>query len=207
MKSPQIIYGTAVFLIVVMLLAIQCTQSNSSIAGEVLGDVQSEISSAKDYVRGKRYSVLEVYYKDVLENNEDLQKLLADWKKIQEGVGGLNKDYAQFSHKVQSYYQEAEALAKGIKDSTLAKSVVAAIQQSEQLYEQKIAEVNDERSQCEQMEDAMQTQQIVLKVLLTLPYIEKYQAATDLQEAEYQAFLKKYGALLQTAKSLSDLKQ
>lgn len=127
----------------------------------------------------------------MLEKNADLQQLEKNITTLQQEKYLKSKDFVGFDAKSTHYYSSANNALNDIKDSLLKQKMVAFILQHEEKYKSHTAHFQDIIKNIEANESAMNDYHTILKVVLTLRLIEKYQKNSMPNDKEANEYLQK----------------
>lgn len=136
---------------------------------------------------------------------EDLVNKSPELKNLEEDLQGLNprdtiEIFNNYDRKSDFYYRAAEANAEGIRDSILKKKILNLISSSATKYDTKKAEVQNLVSTINQKRTEITNYYTALKIILTLPLIEKYQKDHLPQKSPFEKVIEKENQLLEKVK-------
>lgn len=177
------------FLLFSICVTFSCTENR-------IADVEKkpevpEALQEKDYslTSSKRYSedLVEKLYKEEVEKNAELQKLEKDLGCYPDSLRKTTDVFNKYNYKSTDYYLTAQEKLNSVKDSLLRQRIIAIVEKSNKNYEAKNAGIVTLIKTIEKNNSSIQDQHTVLKVLITLPLIEKYQ---DSQRPDKKVFEK-----------------
>jgi predicted transcriptional regulator len=119
--------------------------------------------------------LLEELYQEQVEKRADLKKLETDIETYKQHNQEANSLFASFDNKVADYYSSAYNLDKAVSDSVLRKKIKTIIDESSSHYATKKKGLESLQQLIAKKETTIDDQHTVLKIMLTLPIIEKYQ--------------------------------
>lgn len=136
---------------------------------------------------------------------EDLVNKSPELKNLEEDLQGLNSRdtieiFNNYDRKSDFYYRAAEGNAEGIRDSILKKKILNLISSSATKYDTKKAEVQNLVSTINQKRTEITNYHTALKIILTLPLIEKYQNDHLPQKSPFEKVIEKENQLLEKVK-------
>jgi hypothetical protein len=119
--------------------------------------------------------LVESLYKELANNTpelKDLENEIKDWN-------GRNPDsletFEKFDNKNNSYYNSAKSQYEAVKDSVLKVKVKSLVASSQTNYNNKVSGLSSLVAQLKSKEISLNDLHILLKIVKTLPLIEKYQ--------------------------------
>lgn len=128
----------------------------------------------KSYSRGSsRGNLVEELYEDLVSKSSELQKLETEIENFE--TGEVQKEFFNYNSKSENYYSSATYQAREIKDSITRKKILALIEKSNNQYFEKSKELNDLFETVNDKQKTIEDYHTVLKIVLTLPMITKYQ--------------------------------
>lgn len=167
-----------------------------------LQEIKYDISSLK---KG-RGNLVEELYEEIANQSDELKNLEKDLKQfqIESKYAKLQDDFNQYDTQSKRYYQAADDKLTSLKDSILRNWISELVKKSKNQYSDKIVELESLSSQIDKKQLSIEDHYSVLKILRTLPIIEKYQKNSLPKNVEYQDHLSKQEKLLQKIKNLTD---
>jgi hypothetical protein len=145
----------------------------------------------------------EALYQELVKNDPVLQKMEADFEALPTELLPLKEKYDAYEAKSDNYYASAQQKAAMISDSVLRAKVKALIAASESRYTSKTAELNSLLKELAANNTALTDYHAALKVALTLPVIEKFQADEMPDKKPLKELKKKQQKLLSKTDSLA----
>jgi hypothetical protein len=148
------------------------------VINEIPQSLQKE--SKISYLGSRGVDLLEDLYQDLVEKDAKLQALdkevnVVGEQKTKEGSATWN-DFAKYNQHLLDYYAAANNHIAGIQDSVLRKKIIEIIGNSTKNYEQKTAEHSTLIADMNKNKQKISDQYNVMKILLTLKMMEKYQS-------------------------------
>lgn len=162
---------------------------------------ENTISEIKSYGRGG--NLIEELYQELVDKTPALQKLEGDLSDYQKKPSVLTDKFNEYDHKSSEYYGLANYNANTISDSLLRKKMVAFIAASGQKYKNNTAQLDELLKQISKNNNKLSDHHSVLKLVLTLPIIEKYQADHKPDKKEFEGLIKQQEQLLMRTDSLT----
>lgn len=151
---------------------------------------------------GGGVNYVESFYNDLLENSPALKKLEKDLSDMRIHENDLDDKKHSFEYKPDQYYNDAKYKATLIQDSVLKRKMLSLIQNSNTHYNSKLTSLNSLMDQMSQNNIRLEDHHAVLKLVLTLPIIEKYQKDNYPNEKEYKDFIQTQSRMIQRMDSL-----
>jgi len=117
----------------------------------------------------------EQIYAELVDKNPALKKLEGDLNSYNTKSYELTEKFQNFDNKSTNYYTSANHKASAIKDSLLKNKILALITASNAKNSTRNTELNSILKQISNNDLTLNDHHSVLKIVLTLPIIEKYQ--------------------------------
>lgn len=149
--------------------------------------LQDDKSYMKSYSRSG--DLTEELYQELVDKTPALKKLEDDLDAFSPTANDLDVKFQQYDNKSSSYYNSVNYKASAIGDSLLKKKIMALITTSSNHYSTKTAELNSLRKQISTNGATLNDHHSVLKIVLTLPLIEKYQNNNKPTKKEFKDLL------------------
>ena len=153
----------------------------------------------------KRYSkdnnLTEELYQELVANNQELKNLETE-------IGEFNpqesKDkFYKYDRKLINYYQSAKNQADVITDSLTKNKIINLINKSNEKYVGKKAELNGLLKSIAEKENSINDYHNILKIVLTIPIIEKYQNENLPAKTQFENVFKNENKLIEKTKKLT----
>ena len=165
---------------------------------KALQDSKLEI---KSYSRSG--DLTEELYQELVDKTPALKKLEDDLDAFRPKPNDINEKFNQYNSKSNSYYSSANYKATAITDSLLRMKIVALITTSNKQYSTKTAELNSLLQQISKNGATLNDHHSVLKIVLTLPIIEKYQDDNKPDKKEFKNLINEQENLILRTDSLT----
>lgn len=133
--------------------------------------LQTDESAIKSF-RGQ-YDLTQELYDELVSKNADLQKLEKDIDDFNPNTA--SEKYFNYDNKSTNFYNSADEKSTLINDSLLRKRISSLILTSKNKYQNRTNELKSILKHISQNKLTLHDQHVVLKIILTLPLIEKYQ--------------------------------
>ena len=173
MTNFKNVFGT----IFILTLLVSCgggqTENNKPTQQETPKALQDSKLQIKSYSRSG--DLTEELYQELVGKTPALKKLEDDLDAFIPKPNDLKDKFNQYDSKSNSYYNSANYKATAISDSLLKKKIILLIMTSNNKYSAKTAELNSLLKQISKDGATLNDHHSVLKIVLTLPMIEKYQ--------------------------------
>jgi hypothetical protein len=164
--------------------------------------LQDDKLDIKSYSRSKS-DLAEVLYLELVDKSPELKKLEDDLGTLNSKASDLETKFNTYNQKSDSYYNSAKEKTAAITDSLLRKKIIALITNSQNLYSNKTASVNSLRKLISDNSSTINDSYSVLKIVLTLQLIEKYQNDNLPDKKDFNEFIKDQEKLIQRTASLT----
>lgn len=165
-------------------LLVSCVQKRDSSEhpSDVLAGTESKFSSY-------RYDqdLVDELFEELKKESEELKALEKDLEALDEKWSSKKDPIADYLSKSQSYYSSAESKLGSIQDTVLREKIQVKVERSNTAFALSIAEIEQLRNQISLNRKKLDDLYMALKIVLTLPVIEKFQkdekpATTELKE-------------------------
>lgn len=150
-----------------------------------------------------RDDLVQELYSEMLEKSDTLKKLENDLNEYETEKTESTQKFDKYDSKSKSYYVVAESNAKQIKDSLLKKRISLLIESSKNNYQNKTKGLSSLLKQIVDNNTKIEDYYSVLKIVKTLPLVEKYQSDNLLKTEEYKKLFKKQNRLMQQIQTLT----
>jgi len=145
----------------------------------------------------------EKLYRELAEKSPELQKLGADLDAYNDKLDNVNELFSRYNGKSVSYYSSARNMVNSISDSLLRKKINEFILKSKDKYDKKTSELNALLKLISQNNTNLHDVHTVLKILLTLLEIEKYQNDKLPSNNEFKKLTKEQEKIVEDIKKLT----
>ena len=153
----------------------------------------------------KRYSkgqnLTEELYQELVANNQELKNLETEIDEFNP-QDTKNKFY-KYDRKSINYYQSAKNQAEVITDSITKNKIINLIKKSNEKYVGKTAELNGILKSIAEKENSINDYHNILKIVLTIPIIEKYQNENLPAKTEFENVFNNENKLIEKTKKLT----
>lgn len=151
----------------------------------------------------KGINLVSELYQELQEKNPELKKLEDSRNEFNEGHQNYLNRFDEYDSKSQEYYRDANSYAKTINDSILRKKIENLLIQNEEKYKHIISKHTGLQDDLSKLSSTIEDRLIVLKVLLTLEQIEKYQKDNLPDTKEPSALIRKGDSVSSKVESLT----
>ena len=145
----------------------------------------------------------EELYQELVDKTPALKKLENEIDAFYKKPYELEDKYNKFDGKSINYYASANTKASAITDSILRKKIENIISNSQNIYSKKTSAQNSLLKQISQNSTTLNDHHSVLKIILTLPVIEKFQNENLPDKKEFEALIKQQVKLIERIDSLT----
>lgn len=194
------IIGTVFILTLLFSCGNKQTSDNSTIKQETPKALQDDKLEIKSYSRSG--DLTEELYQELIGKNPALKKLEDELNAFRPKPNEITNKFNNYDSKSNSYYSSANYKAAAIKDSLLRMKILSLITTSNKQYTTKTAELNSLIKQIAENGATLNDHHSVLKIVLTLPMIEKYQNENKLDKKEFKNLIKQQEDLIERTDSL-----
>lgn len=140
----------------------------------------------------------EELYQELVSKNIELKKLETQLEDFNT-KDTLNIFY-NYNGKSENYYTYANSYANSIKDSILKNKVLNLLKNSDEKYNKKITELNQLVESIYQKQRDIRDYHSALKIVLTIPLIEKYQKDNLPEKSPFEKVIENQNLLLEKIK-------
>jgi hypothetical protein len=193
----------ATFLISLLLVA--CggnTTKQEPVKQETPKALKDDEIDLKSYSRSAA-NLTDELYQELVDKTPALKKLEEDLETLAPKPGKLNNTFDNYDSKSNNYYSSTNYLASQISDSVLKTKIISLIAASSKKYEGKTAELKSLLNQISKNTTTLNDHRSVLKIILTLAVVEKYQDANIPNKKEFKDLVNEQNNLLQRTDSLT----
>ena len=192
-------------IIFILTLIVSCggghTDSNKPTKQETPNALQDDNLEIKSYSRSG--DLTEELYQELVDKTPALKNLEDDIDAFSSKPNDVKDKFNQYDSKSNSYYSSANYKAMTIKDSLLRMKIISLIKTSSKQYTSKTAELNSLLKQINNNGTTLNDHHNVLKIVLTLPIIEKFQNDNKPDKKEFKSMVKEQEKLILQTDSLT----
>ena len=192
-------------IIFILTLLVSCgggqTENNKPTQQETPKALQDSKLEIKSYSRSG--DLTEELYQELVGKTPALKKLEDDFDAFILKPNDLKDKFNQYDSKSNSYYNSANYKATAISDSLLKKKIILLIMTSNNKYSAKTAELNSLLKQISKDGATLNDHHSVLKIVLTLPMIEKYQDDNKPNKKDFKDLINQQEKLIIQTDSLT----
>jgi len=138
-----------------------------------------------------------------MEKNPELRKLEDNRNEFNEEHQNYLNRFDGYDSKSREYYRDAFSNAKAINDSILRKKIEQLLTKNEEKYKIIISKHTALQKDLSKLSSAIEDRLVVLRILLTLEQIEKYQKDNLPDTREPASLIRKGGRVSSKADSLT----
>lgn len=188
-------------IIVILILVSGCSRHTNNEDKDTPKALQNNSSEVKSY-RGSS-DLVEELYKELVDKSQSLKKLEDSIEAIRPQINEAESAFSKYDSKSKDYYNSANSQANGISDSVLKQKIQGIISVSNTKYSSRTSELNSLEKIISRQDATLSDYHIVLKIVLTLPIIEKYQKDNMIQPQEFKALINKQLELINSVKKMT----
>ena len=153
--------------------------------------------------RSFRNDIVEDLYQELLEKDPALRKLEEDIKRTDKEYDTANEKFEEYNRKSFNYYSDAGLKLRSINDSTIKKRIADILENSKKIYESKTGHVKNLLKYAEVKSISKNDYYLLLKIIKTLPEIEKYQTQAIPDKKTTETIISHYNKIITKAETLS----
>jgi predicted transcriptional regulator len=201
MVNYKKLFGT----ISVFVLLVSCSskqiENNETPKVETPKALQDGGLEIKSYSRSG--DLTEELYQELVDKTPTLKKLEDELDAFTAKPNNLNDKFNQYDNKSNNYYRSVKYKESAITDSALRTKIISLITASSKKYANKTAELIALLKQISKDGTRLNDHRTVLKIVLTLPLIEKYQDENKPDKKEFKNLIKEQEQLILRTDSLT----
>jgi hypothetical protein len=148
-------------------------------------------------------NLMEELYKELVDKTPELKKLEDDIDTYKPQLGELKEEFDNYDTKSNQYYSSSEYRITSIADSSLRKRLEIVLTSSKKQYLTNKEELNSLLRLLQENDVALHDHHIALKVMLTLPIIERYQTENLLNKTGFKELIKEQRTLIKATDELT----
>ena len=142
-------------------------------------------------------NLIDELYAELVEKTPELKKLETELETFQVTPSETQNVFYNYNGKSNQFYGNATGFANQIGDSLSKKRILALIKKSNEKYDSESKEINELVKQISNSQNSIQDNHNILKIVLTIPLIEKYQNENLPKKKEFLETIAKQKALNQ----------
>ncbi|MBL0098507.1 MAG: hypothetical protein IPP46_20030 [Bacteroidetes bacterium] len=163
--------------LLIVMLTVSCdngkTENNPSVTHNTPKALKEDKLDIKSYSRSG--DLTEELYQELVDKTPALEQLEEDLYAIKQKPNALSNTFYNYDSKSTGYYSSANYKSNSISDSLLRMKINKLIATSSKHYSAKTADLNALLKEIAKNAVTLNDQHLVMKIVLTLPLIEKYQ--------------------------------
>lgn len=159
-----------------------------------------EKTPALSSIKRSSGDITETLYQELTETRPALKQLENDLYVLRNDPGAAAEAFNTYNNKSENYYASARHKAKGISDSILKQTMLNFITQSNERYTEKTAGLNALLQKISENHLSISDHHAMLKIVMTLPMMEVYQAGELPDGKDLKAFINTQEHLLKKLK-------
>ena len=177
------------------------SDNNATPIPETPKALQEDKIDIKSYSRSN--DLVDELYQELVDKTPALKQLEDEIDAINPKPGELSAKFNTYESKSNSYYSSANYKAMAITDSLLRTQIVSLLSASSKSYSAKTSVLSSLIDQFSKNSSKLNDHHSVLKIVLTLPIIEKYQNENKPDKKEFKALIKEQENLIKQTDSLT----
>ncbi len=151
-------------------------------------------------------NLIDELYMELVEKTPELKKLETELDTFQETPSITQDVFYNYNGKSNRFYSSAAGFANQITDSVSKKRILALIKKSNEKYDLESKEINDLVKQISNSQNSIQDNHNILKIVLTIPLIEKYQKENLPKKKEFLKTISEQKALNKKITEITNIK-
>jgi len=176
--------------VIAMMIFIGCGKKSNDTDKGTPKALQNDVSEIKSY-RSSSNNLVEELYKELVEKSSELKALEDSIQSIGSQMDNAEATYSKFDSKSKDYYRSANSYAEGISDSLLKNKIQGIISSSNSRYTGRKSEMSSLQDAVSRNNASIDDYHAALKIVLTLPIIEKYQKDNMINSQEFKVLVNK----------------
>ena len=184
-----------------VLLLISCDSKQKDVKVETPDALQDDKLEIKSYRSSG--NLTEELYQDLVKAKPELKRLEDELDGSKSKPDELNEIFNNYNYKSNSYYRSANLVSNSITDSVLKIKISELITKSSKRYDQNIGELNSLIKQIALNNTTLNDHHAVLKIVMTLPLIEKYQKDNLPSTKDFKDVIKHQDNIIELIDSLT----
>ena len=140
-------------------------------------------------------NLIDELYSELVEKTPELKKLETELEMFKEIPLETQNVFYNYNGKSNQFYGNAEGFANQISDSLSKKRILALIKKSNDKYDSDSKEINELVKEVSNSQNSIQDNHNILKIVLTISLIEKYQKENLPKKEQFLQTLAKQKAL------------
>ncbi len=201
MTTIKIFIGSFLILILLSACGNKQTDNNATAKQETPEALQSDKINLRSY--GRSGNLTDELYQELVSKNPELEKLEDDLEAFGSKLNELEENFQKYDSKSTRYYNSTNHKAAAITDSLLKIKIIALIASSNKKYTAKTEELNSLLKQISNNGATLSDHHAVLKIVTTLPIIEKYQNDYIPEKQEFKGLINQQEHLILRTDSLT----
>lgn len=201
MTNFRNIFGTIFILTLLVSCGGERTENNTPPKQETPKALRDDKLDIKSYSRSG--DLTEELYQELVGKTPALKKLEDDLEAFIPKPNDLKDKFNQYDNKSNTYYSSANHKAAAISDSLLKQKIISLIMKSNNKYSAKTTELYSLLKQISKHDATLHDHHSVLKIVLTLPMIEKYQDDNKPNNKEFKDLINQQEKLIIRTDSLT----
>jgi len=151
-----------------------------------------------------RDNLMDVIYANLVDSNADLKKLEDRREHFNSGYADSLKEFNEYDSKSNSYYSSANEILTQVKDSVLRQRLRVLLTTSRKEYDNKVSDIRTTIHNSESDQSVASDYHQALKIAVTLPVIERYQANNEPDKKTITAIAAESKNLKQNTRQLEE---
>jgi hypothetical protein len=201
MTNFRTIFGT----IFILTLLVSCRGGQTDNNNPTKQETPKALRDDKLYIESYSRSgdLTEELYQELVGKTPALKKLEDDLDAFRPKPNDLKDVFNHYDSKSNSYYNSANNKTTAMTDSLLRRKIISLLETSRKKYTSKTAELNSLLKQISYTGATLNDYHSVLKIVLTLPTIEKYQDDNKPSKKEFNVLINRQKKLISQTDSLT----
>ncbi len=181
------IHLTKFLSIFIMILIISCNGNNSmNEKSEVQNPDALQDNSSLKRLTKLDGNLVDELYQELVEKKSELKSLETELNEFESKPNETQNIFYNYNRKSEQYYGSAFGLANRINDSLVKHKILDIIKRSSENYNRKSKEIDEIVTEISIGQNSIQDSHNILKLILTIPIIEKFQTENLPKKEKFQ---------------------
>lgn len=177
-----------------------CNKQEEKKAIETPAALSDEKVELKSYNRSN--DLMNELYKELVEQSPELKRLEDNLNAYYGKPNEIHQLFDTYNSKSNSFYSSAEYASTAINDSLLRQKINRILTKSKAQQEKKSAGIKALLNAIDKKDVSIKDRHVELKIMLTLPIIEKFQNENLPSQGEFKALIKEQAQLIKQTDSI-----
>lgn len=190
----------AIFSLIILNSCGKKENNNEYTKNETPEALQENSLDLKRYSKGND-NLTEILYQDLVTKTPELKNLETEIEAF--NPQEIQDKFYKYDRKSNNYYLSAKNQAEVITDSVTKNKIIDLIKKSSENYVGKTAGLNGLLKEIREKKSSINDYHNILKIVLTIPIIEKYQNENLPSKTEFEKVIKSENELIEKTKNIT----